>query len=227
MKISYLITCHNETNDLLELVEKIKTHIDLNAPNDEVVILDDFSDNEETKKILDKAKGYGFTVVQHALNKNFAEHKNYGGKHCVGDYIVQLDADEYLCPELLQNMQELLKANPTVELYRVPRVNIVRGATPKDAAMWGWHLSTISEHFGDWPIINWNHGDYQSRIYKNNPKIQWHKPLHETITGANMVANLPKEVEWSIIHDKTIDRQRAQNMFYNKNWSVSANMGRG
>jgi glycosyltransferase involved in cell wall biosynthesis len=226
MKISYLVTCKNETRELLELIEKLKTHLDTNAPSDEVVILDDFSDNEDTKKILDNARTYGFTVIQHALNKNFAEHKNYGGKRCVGDYIVQLDADEYLWPSFLTDMQELLKANPTVELYRVPRVNIVRGATEQDAITWGWHLSKLPQ-FGEHPIINWNHGDYQSRIYKNSLKIQWHKPLHETITGATVTANLPKEVEWSIIHDKTIDRQRAQNMFYNKNWSRDANMGRG
>ena len=116
MKISYLVTCHNETNELLQLVEKLNSHIELSAPNDEVVILDDFSDNEDTKKILAKAKGYGFTVVQHALNRNFAEHKNYGGKRCVGDYIVQLDADEYLRPEFMSNMQELLRSNPTVVL---------------------------------------------------------------------------------------------------------------
>lgn len=226
MKISYLITCHNETLELLELIEKLKTHLDLNAPDDEVVILDDFSDNEDTKKILEKAKTYGFTVVQHALNKNFAEHKNYGGKRCVGDYIVQIDADEYPHPTLLYNMKELLEANPTVELYRVPRVNIVRGATEQDARSWGWNLSKISE-YGDLPIVNWHHGDYQSRIYKNSLKIQWHKPLHETIVGAEYASQLPKEVDWAFIHDKTIDRQRAQNMFYNQNWSLEANMGRG
>jgi len=45
--------------------------------------------------------------------------------------------------------------------------------------------------------------------------------------GAEYVTMLPKEVEWSIIHDKTIDRQRAQNLFYNQNWSKQANMGQG
>jgi glycosyltransferase involved in cell wall biosynthesis len=227
VKISYLVTCHNETDELGVLISKLKDHIESHSPNDEVVILDDFSDNEETKKILANARSYGFTVVQHALNKNFAEHKNYGSKRCVGDYIVQLDADEYLSSELLQNMQELLRSNQTVELYRVPRVNIVRGATPQDAAMWGWHLGTIREHFGDLPIVNWNHGDYQSRIYKNSLKIQWQKPLHETIVGAVTVATLPKEVEWAIIHDKTIQRQVSQNKFYNQNWSREANMGQG
>jgi len=226
MKISYLVTCHNETLELLELIEKLKKHLDSDAPNDEVVILDDFSNNEDTLKILEKARTYGFTVVQHALNKNFAEHKNYGSKRCVGDYIVQIDADEYPHSTLLYNMKDLLEANPMVELYRVPRVNIVRGATEQDARTWGWSISKLLD-YGDLPIINWHHGDYQSRIYKNSLKIQWHKPLHETIVGAEYVSQLPKEVDWAFIHDKTIDRQRAQNMFYNQNWSVKANMGHG
>jgi glycosyltransferase involved in cell wall biosynthesis len=226
MKISYLVTVHNETLELLQLIEKLKTHIDFVAMNDEVVILDDFSDNEDTKKILAKAKSYGFTVVQHALNKNFSEHKNYGSKRCVGDYIVQIDADEYLFPNMLNNMHELLESNPTVELYRVPRVNIVRGATDNDARNWGWHMMKLPE-FGELPIINWNSGDYQSRIYKNSLRIQWHKPLHETIIGASIVADLPKEVDYAIIHDKTIDRQRAQNIRYNTEWSEKENRGIG
>ena len=227
MKISYLVTCKNETLELLQLIEKLKTHIDFVAPNDEVVILDDFSNNEDTKKILSKAKSYGFTVVQHELNKNFSEHKNYGSKRCVGDYIVQIDADEYLSQPLLNNIHEIIDSNPTVELYRVPRVNIVRGATDNDARNWGWHMTKLPE-FGDLPIINWHTtGDYQSRIYKNSLRIQWHKPLHETIMGASIVADLPKEVDYAIIHDKTIERQRNQNMFYNKNWSIKANMGQG
>lgn len=226
MKISYLVTCKNETLELLQLIENLKTHIDFVAPNDEVVILDDFSNNEDTKKILAKAKSYGFTVVQHSLNKNFSEHKNYGSKRCVGDYILQIDADEYLSQPLLNNIHEIIDSNPTVELYRVPRVNIVRGATDNDARNWGWHMTKLPE-FGDLPIINWGNGDYQSRIYKNSLRIQWHKPLHETIMGASIVADLPKEVDYAIIHDKTIDRQRAQNEFYNKNWSIKANMGQG
>ena len=227
MKISYLVTVHNETLELLQLIEKLKTHIDFVAPNDEVVILDDFSNNEDTKKILSKAKSYGFTVVQHSLNKNFSEHKNYGSKRCVGDYILQIDADEYLSQHLLNNIHEIIESNPTVELYRVPRVNIVRGATDNDARNWGWHISKLPE-FGDLPIINWHTtGDYQSRIYKNSLRIQWHKPLHETIIGASIVTDLPKEVDYAIIHDKTIERQRNQNMFYNKNWSIKANMGQG
>ena len=229
MKISYLVTVHNEVAELERLLSQLYSAI--SKTNDEIVILDDFSDNEDTRKILAFHPLFSTSsklgrVVQHQLNNDFGSHKTFGSRQCTGDYIVQCDADEYLSQYLLENLHEVIEANPTVELYRVPRVNIVRGATQQDATMWGWHMTKLPE-FGDLPIINWNSGDYQSRIYKNSLKIQWQKPLHETISGAEFVSMLPKEVDWAIIHDKTIDRQRAQNAFYNQNWSRSANMGNG
>lgn len=240
MKISYLVTCHNETQELSNVVWKLKRALWDGAANggstghDEIVVLDDYSDNPETKKILNEYTNppHGGTgsmwkvkVVQHSLNGDFGAHKTYGSRQCTGDYIVQLDADEYLSQPLLDNMHELLESNPQVELYRVPRVNIVRGMTDEDARKWGWKVYSLPE-FPGLPIINWEF-DHQARIYKNTEKIKWHKPLHETITGAEYVSVLPLEVDYAIIHDKTIDRQRAQNEFYNKNWSTRANMGQG
>ena len=43
MKISYSMLTHNETDSLLKLIEFIVEHKD---ENDEIVILDDYSDNE-------------------------------------------------------------------------------------------------------------------------------------------------------------------------------------
>lgn len=226
MKISYLVCCHNETHELLYLIEKLKVHIDSNATGDEVVILDDFSENEDTKKILEKAKDYGFRVVQHALDKHFGNHKTFGSRACTGDYIFQLDADEYPSPTLLANLKEIIEANPTVDLFRVPRVNPLRGVTMEDAMKWGWNVSSV-EGFENVPVINWDRGDYQTRIYRNSHSIYWRKPLHEVIDGAKVSTLLPKEPEFAIIHDKTIERQRAQNEFYNKHWSHLENQGFG
>jgi glycosyltransferase involved in cell wall biosynthesis len=229
VKISYLITTHNEP-EFQKVFGQVFDYCNSCSPlyrGDEVVILDDFSTDERMQKQLALCgDSIGCKVVQHSLNGDFGAHKTFGSRQCKGDFIVQLDADEYLFFTLLENLHELLDANPKVELYRVPRVNIVRGMTPEDARKWGWHVSELPE-FSGLPIINWNSGDYQARIYKNDPKIYWHKPLHETITGAEYVTALPLVVDCAIIHDKTIDRQRAQNEFYMKNWSVKANMGQG
>ena len=225
MKISYLVTCHNETTELDKVLDQLYSHLNNNNLDDEIVVLDDFSVNPNTKSILEKYRTKGVSIIQHSLNGNFGEHKNYGSKRCIGDMIVQLDADEYLSQPLLENMHELLESNPQVQLYRVPRVNIVTGMTDEDARKWGWKVYSLPE-FPDLSVINWEF-DHQSRIYKNSLKVQWHKPLHETIVGAEYVTTLPLEVDYAIIHDKTVDRQRAQNEFYNKNWSEKANMGNG
>lgn len=229
MNISYLVTCRNEVAELERLLSQLYSAI--SKTDDEIVILDDFSDKEDTRKMLAFHPLFSTSsklgrVIQHKLDNDFGTHKTFGSRQCAGDYIVQLDADEYLSQPLLENIHEIIESNPTVELYRLPRVNIVRNATTDDAKKWGWQVTKLPE-FGDLPIINWSNGDYQSRIYKNTEKIKWHKPLHETIVGASLVAHLPKEVDYAIIHDKTIERQRNQNEFYNKNWSVAANMGQG
>jgi glycosyltransferase involved in cell wall biosynthesis len=228
MKISYLITTHNEAVELERLLKQLYEAIA--NTDDEVVILDDYSDNKETIKLLSfhplfsTSSALG-SVIRHRLNGDFGAHKTYGSRHCVGDYIVQLDADEYLSPGLLSYMHTLVEENADVELFRVPRVNIVRGLTEQDAIRWGWKIYSLPE-YPNLPIVNWEF-DYQARIYKNIERIYWHKALHETITGATTSAHLPLDVDYAIIHDKTIDRQRAQNEFYNKNWSVEANSGRG
>ena len=50
MNISYSILTHNEDASLMRLLEFLVKHKD---ENDEIVILDDYSDNEKTKEILD------------------------------------------------------------------------------------------------------------------------------------------------------------------------------
>jgi len=227
MNLSFLITTHNEGDELDRLLQQLCEYIEVNKTSDEIVILDDYSDNQKTIEILTKVTKLPFVkLFHHRLDKNFGEHKTAGSRACKNEYIFQLDADEYPHPTLLENVRSIIEANSAVELFRVPRVNIVRGMTLDDAAKWGWHVSQLPEFPGH-SIVNWNSGDYQWRIYKNDERIKWAKKLHEIIVGAQVVTELPKEVELSIIHDKTIERQRAQNEFYNKNWSAAANMGQG
>lgn len=227
MKISYLITTHNETKELARLLERLVNNILGKKIDDELVILDDYSNNAATVAILEETAKIPFVrVVQHKLDGDFGTHKTHGSRQCNGSFIMQLDADEYLTPVLLDNIHEVVEMNPAVELYRIPRINIVRGLTADDAKRWGWRVTTV-DGFGKLPIINWDCGDYQSRLYKNDERIKWSKKLHETIIGAQVTTQLPLDPTLAIIHDKTIERQTAQNEFYNKNWSVDANMGNG
>ena len=192
-----------------------------NKYDDEIVILHDsagFSDCSmifwlEKYRQLEKyqqSHDVPVRVIDRNFDKDFGEHKTFGSRQCKGDFICQIDADEYLADGLMENIHDLIELNPEVDLFRIPRINTVRGLTEADIKKWGWHISTVA----GLQVVNFP--DYQGRLYRNDPCIFWKNKVHESITGAKVVTDLPAEPEWSLIHPKNIDRQREQNALYDK-----------
>ena len=86
MKISYSILTHNETDSLLKLIEFLVKHKD---EEDEIVILDDYSDDEKTKEILDTMCSiHEITFEQRHLLKDYSGQKNHLTRMCKGEYII-------------------------------------------------------------------------------------------------------------------------------------------
>ena len=203
MKISYSILTHNETDSLMKLIDFLVEHKD---DEDEIVILDDFSDNEDTKKILDATVSiYDIVYEQRHLFKDFSGQKNYLKKMCSGKFIFNIDADEIPHKQLIKNIKPILESNPTIDLYWVPRVNIVKGLTDNHIGMWNWRVNKKG-----W--INWP--DWQGRIWKNRANIRWTKEVHEILVGYKEYTFLPEEEKFSFYHAKDIERQEKQNKFY-------------
>ena len=203
MKISYSILTHNETESLARLIDFIEMYKD---KEDEIVILDDYSDNKDTQNILDATVSvYEIVYEQRHLNKDYASQKNHLAGMCKGDYIFNIDADEIPNKWLIQNIKSILKMNPTIDLYWVPRVNTVEGLTDAHVRAWGWDVNEKG-----WV----NFPDYQGRIWRNRPNIRWKKPVHEQLVGYEEHTFLPQEEEFCFYHPKDIDRQEKQNEFY-------------
>jgi len=209
LKISYGITVHNEAEELNKLLEILIHKTD---PEDEIVIVDDFSNQETQEVITSWTQQYGhedmkvIKVYQRKLNGDFASQKNYVIEQCSGDYIFHLDADEYPHEVLLRDIKEVLEIND-VDLIWVPRVNTVDGLTEKHIQQWGWKVTEQG----------WiNYPDFQSRVFKNNKDIRWVRPVHEQIQGAKTYAHLPPHEELSLYHPKTIQKQEQQNQLYSE-----------
>ena len=203
MKISYSLLTHNETDSLLKLIEFLVEYKDV---QDEIVILDDYSDNEKTKEILDTMCSiHDIKFEQRSLNKDYGAQKNYLKNMCTGDYIFNLDADELPHKSLITNIKIILESNPTIDLYWVPRVNTVEGLTENHVRSWGWQVN-------DKGWVNWP--DYQGRIWRNRPNIMWKNKVHEVLTGYKEHTYLPMEEQFCFYHPKDIDRQEKQNEFY-------------
>ena len=205
MKLSYAITTHNETESLLKLLHFIAEHKD---EEDEIVVLDDFSDDERTKEILDSAVSiYEIKFEQRHLLNDFATQKNYLTGMCKGYYIVNIDADELPHKTLIKNIKTILEANPTIDLFWVPRVNTVEGITKQHIDEWRWHVN--EKGWVNWP-------DYQGRIYRKRPNILWAKSVHEVLVGYKEHTYLPAEEEFCFYHPKEIEKQEKQNELYSK-----------
>jgi len=208
MGISFAITAYNEHEELKKLLEQL---IQVVKSSDEIVIQLDTKATQEVIELVDKflQKNSDKTTIKKtffSLNKDFASFKNNLKKHCVKDWVFQIDADETLSETFCRILHEVLETNEEIDLIAVPRVNIVNGLTQEDVIQWHWQLN--NQGWVNWP-------DNQHRIFRNKPEIKWVNKVHEKIVGWKTYAELPSEDDsYALYHIKDIDRQRAQNEFY-------------
>jgi len=212
VKISYGITVHNEAEELHKLLDILNLYID---SEDEIVVCVD-GDDEKVEAVLGESldSWQNYIVYNRKLDGNFSDQKNSVIEKSSGDYIFHIDADEYPNEILIQQLKQILEIND-VDLIWIPRVNIIKGMRQEHVQKWGWKITGKG-----WV----NYPDYQARVFRNNEKIRWTRPLHEYITGCETYSHLPPHEELSLYHPKTIEKQEKQNLFYNENFSKEMNV---
>jgi glycosyltransferase involved in cell wall biosynthesis len=145
------------------------------------------------------------TLIESEFDNDFAHWKNFLNSNCKGEWIFQLDADEYLDPNLIVNLEDILENNIDKDLIVVPRINTVEGLTEEHIQKWGWRVDEKG-----WV----NFPDVQTRIYKNKETIGWAGKVHERIGGFESYTAFPSDEMYCIKHPKTIQRQEKQNNYY-------------
>lgn len=228
VSISYCVTVWNESRELDLLINQLIKFLD---ENDEIVIQGDQGKvTEEVVSVVRKhLRNPQVKYIEYPLNKDFASFKNNLIKNVIGDYIFQIDADELVSTVLLENLKFLLLENPTIELFRVPRLNIVQGLLNDQVKQWGWRkdkmlvdkldyaTKDILEKYGlgtDF-VFAINFPDRQNRLFKKVDSIRWKNKVHEVIEGMKSYADFPdNDFDYCLFHVKTSQRQISQNKFY-------------
>ena len=207
MKISYGITCCNELEEIQRLIPFLHKH---KRPEDEICVLLDKP--KASPLLLDQLYRYSsanwILLKESAFQNHFADWKNELTQMCSGDFIFQIDADEIPNKALLENLPEILQANPDHEVYYVPRVNTVEGLTQEHIQKWGW----IVDNHGrvNWPDLQW-------RLYRKDKRIYWVNKVHEKLEGYKSIAALPGNYSLGklfLYHIKNIEKQEKQNQLY-------------
>jgi len=205
MKISFAITVKDELTELDRLLNKL---FQFKRPEDEIVIV--FDKNNGSHQVEDylRAKSVSqslFRWYPYKFEGHFADLKNFLTSQCTGDYVFNIDADEYPEDYLLNMLPKVLEQNPQIDVFLVPRVNTVEGITEEHIKKWNWKLDEEGRI---------NFPDFQWRVYRRTSDITWVNKVHERLSGYKTFTAIPAYKEWSLIHPKSISKQESQNKFY-------------
>ena len=171
MTLSVAIATFNEEKKIADCLESVKWA-------DEIVIVDEKS-SDETVQIAKKFTKKIFSVdhgSNHSLGYDtmFHKTKQLALDKCTCNWILSLDADERVTPELRDEIKKIIAANQDVSNFQIPRKNMIFGQ---------W-----LEHTGWYP-------DYQIRLFRRGT-VRWPcKSVHELIQVDGQTGSLKSDLE--------------------------------
>jgi len=128
---------------------------------DEIIVVDSGS----TDRTVEIAASFGARVL-HREWPGFAPQKNFAIQQCSGDWVLSLDADEELSPELRTQLRLLLPSNPPADAYYIKRRNLF--------------LNRWIKHGGFYPDPKLRLFRRSAANFASAPKFE-ERPVHETI----------------------------------------------
>ena len=170
-KLSVVIIAKNEEIKLPGCLESLMWA-------DEIILIDNGSD-DRTSQIARKHKAKVFSLTK----AGYSSLRNKGLSLASGEWVLYVDADERVTPELKSEISDLISNsqkpisgdNPIA--YAIPRCNIILGREMK--------------HGGWWP-------DYVKRLFRRDKLIKWTGDLHEEPIYDGIMGHL----ENSLVHVK-------------------------
>ena len=109
-----IVTCNEERN-------LARTLASVSFANELVVV-----DSGSVDRTIEIAESFGARVFKR-MWPGFAAQKNFAIQQCTGDWVLSLDADEELSPELCRQLSILLPSNPPADAYFLKRRNLFLG----------------------------------------------------------------------------------------------------
>lgn len=163
--LSVVISAYNEEEKIGDCLESVRQLAD------EII----FVDNESTDKTLEIAKKYTSKIFSRPNNPMLNVNKNFGFLRATGDWILSLDADERVTPELRNEIESRIRNYESgINGYWIPRKNIIFGKWVK--------------HTGWYP-------DHQLRLFKRGKGKFPEEHVHEMVVVSGKTSYLQNHIE--------------------------------
>lgn len=157
-RISVIIVTRNEEKDIVSCINAAKTFAD------EIVVID----NDSSDRTAKNARTAGAAVFS-VPGLDFSYLRNFGKEKAQGEWLLYLDTDERLSPELVKEMKKAVSQTETPAGYRIVRKN---------------------HYFGRvWPKT-----ELIIRLIRKDALIGWQGIVHETAMVAGTVGQLQSPV---------------------------------
>ena len=137
---------------------------------DDIVVVDSGS----TDGTIERARARGARVIQRDWPGSYAAQKNFAAEQTTHDWILSLDADERVTPELATEIKSILASEPPVAGYRIPRLTF---------------------HLGRWIRTTDWYPDYQLRLYDRRRATWPPRLVHESVTAEGPIGYLTRDLE--------------------------------
>jgi len=178
VKVSVTVITKNEAADIGAALASV-------AWADEIVVVD----SQSTDDTVAIARQHTSRVVVREW-PGYVDQKNYAAAQASHDWILSVDADERVTPELAREIQSVLGGTPANAAYRMPRVT--------------WHL-------GRWMRSTDWYPDYQLRLYDRRAAEWTGRYVHEAVAVRGAIGQLRSELQHYAYRDiadhlETMDR---------------------
>ena len=151
---------------------------------DEMVVVD----NQSSDKTVEIALALGARVIQAADWPGFGPQKNRALDAATGDWVLSLDADEWIEPPLADAIKAAITDPGAADAFEMPRRSRFCGR--------------VVGHCGWWP-------DYVTRLWRRGKGRFADVPVHERVIVEGKVARLKEPIEHDAIADFADARDKA------------------
>jgi len=160
-KLSAMVNTYNEAGNIEDCLQSLSWV-------DELVVVD----SESTDGTPELAAKYADKVIP-IKRGAFGEMRNAGLKHLSGDWILIVDADERVTPELAQEIQKVINSSLKEICWKIPFKN----------------------HFmGKWvKVCNW-YPDYHIRLFRNLEGVSFSNAVHERLNLVGEIGYLTNPI---------------------------------
>ena len=160
-KLSVTIITHNEAENIASCIKSVSWA-------DEILVVDALS----TDDTADIAKSLGALVYQRKWT-NFSDQKSFALSKASHEWVLSLDADERVSPELAEKIQSLLREEPACDGYWIPRKT--------------FYLGKWIQHSGWYP-------GYQLRLFRKDKTHLTVRKVHEGFEVEGRICHLKGDI---------------------------------